>query len=77
MAMPNRNSSPTYRWVKPFTRLRKENFFGKYVKKYWGTAEICLNIGHRITYISLHMHSSNTKKKNSSIGIVCSQRKSR
>ncbi|PGY62905.1 hypothetical protein COE09_03575 [Bacillus thuringiensis] len=26
------NSSPTYRWTKPFTRLRKENSFGKFVK---------------------------------------------
>jgi 3D (Asp-Asp-Asp) domain-containing protein len=23
--MPNRNSSPIYRWATPFTRLRKEN----------------------------------------------------
>ncbi|RXJ13336.1 hypothetical protein ETJ91_25535 [Bacillus albus] len=33
MAMPNPNSSPTYRWAKPFIRLRKENSFGEYVKK--------------------------------------------
>ncbi|MDO8161703.1 hypothetical protein FKQ51_31525 [Bacillus toyonensis] len=32
MATPNRNSSPTYRWATPFTRLRKENSFGKFVK---------------------------------------------
>ncbi|MGE6594298.1 hypothetical protein ACQKFU_33615, partial [Bacillus mycoides] len=31
-AMPNRNSSPTYRWATPFTRLRKENSFGEFVK---------------------------------------------
>ncbi|EJP82318.1 hypothetical protein IC1_05966 [Bacillus cereus VD022] len=37
--------------------------YGTDLNKYWGTAEICLNIGHRITYISLHMHSSNTKKR--------------
>ncbi|OTW46431.1 hypothetical protein BK699_20345 [Bacillus thuringiensis serovar mexicanensis] len=30
--MPNRNSSPTYHWATPFTRLRKENSFGEYVK---------------------------------------------
>ncbi len=30
--MPNRNSSPTYRWATPFTRLRKENSFGEFVK---------------------------------------------
>ncbi|MGE7074643.1 hypothetical protein ACQKIU_18165, partial [Bacillus cereus] len=34
-AMPNRNSSPTYRWATPFTRLRKENSFGEYVKYNW------------------------------------------
>ncbi|MEJ3741661.1 hypothetical protein WDY45_28690, partial [Bacillus tropicus] len=28
----NRNSSPTYHWATPFTRLRKENSFGEYVK---------------------------------------------
>ncbi|EDZ49210.1 hypothetical protein BCAH1134_C0779 (plasmid) [Bacillus cereus AH1134] len=33
MATPNRNSSPTYRWATPFTRLRKENSFRKFVKK--------------------------------------------
>ncbi|MGD7000837.1 hypothetical protein ACQCWD_30730, partial [Bacillus thuringiensis] len=33
LATPNRNSSPTYRWATPFTRLRKENSFGKFVKK--------------------------------------------
>ncbi|AGG04735.1 uncharacterized protein KNN_06844 (plasmid) [Bacillus thuringiensis serovar tolworthi] len=33
MATPNRNSSPTYRWTTHFTRLRKENSFGKFVKK--------------------------------------------
>ncbi|PGD65260.1 hypothetical protein COM41_06515 [Bacillus wiedmannii] len=27
------NSSPTYRWSTPFTRLRKENSFGEFVKK--------------------------------------------
>ncbi|WP_238797751.1 hypothetical protein, partial [Bacillus sp. EKM501B] len=32
LATPNRNSSPTYRWATPFTRLRKENSFGKFVK---------------------------------------------
>ncbi|RAN86507.1 hypothetical protein B5P41_28595 [Bacillus sp. SRB_28] len=32
MAMPNRNSSPIYRWATPFTRLRKENSFGEFVK---------------------------------------------
>ncbi|WP_218943216.1 hypothetical protein, partial [Bacillus sp. AY1-10] len=31
-ATPNRNSSPTYRWATPFTRSRKENSFGKFVK---------------------------------------------
>ncbi|MFK4378479.1 putative restriction endonuclease [Bacillus sp. RC218] len=30
--MPSRNSSPTYRWATPFTRLRKENSFGEFVK---------------------------------------------
>ncbi|KAB2446206.1 hypothetical protein F8165_29540 [Bacillus cereus] len=34
MATPNRNSSPTYRWATPFTRLRKENSFGKFVKTF-------------------------------------------
>ncbi|PDZ95983.1 hypothetical protein B1R38_00480 [Bacillus cereus] len=34
MAMPNRKSSPTYRRATPFTRLRKENSFGEYVKEY-------------------------------------------
>ncbi|TJZ99930.1 hypothetical protein FA950_29500 [Bacillus thuringiensis] len=34
MATPNRNSSPTYCWATPFTRLRKENSFGKFVKVY-------------------------------------------
>ncbi|OTW68925.1 hypothetical protein BK727_12710 [Bacillus thuringiensis serovar roskildiensis] len=28
----NRNSSPTYRWAMSFTRLRKKNSFGKFVK---------------------------------------------
>ncbi|OTX43913.1 hypothetical protein BK717_00870 [Bacillus thuringiensis serovar malayensis] len=27
MAKPNRNSSPTYRWATPITRLRKETSF--------------------------------------------------
>ncbi|MGG0374854.1 hypothetical protein ABEY61_26530, partial [Bacillus toyonensis] len=34
LATPNRNSSPTYRWATPFTRLRKENSFGKFVKNF-------------------------------------------
>ncbi|WP_218924636.1 hypothetical protein, partial [Bacillus cereus] len=37
LATPNRNSSPTYRWATPFTRLRKENYFGKFVKIKHGT----------------------------------------
>ncbi|PEK03891.1 hypothetical protein CN558_16270 [Bacillus wiedmannii] len=28
LATPNRNSSPTYRWATPFTRLWKANSFG-------------------------------------------------
>lgn len=28
LAIANRNSSPTYRWALPFTRLKKENSFG-------------------------------------------------
>lgn len=29
---PKRNSSPPYRWDMPFTRLKKGDFFRKYVK---------------------------------------------
>ncbi|PEC08831.1 hypothetical protein COI41_29820 [Bacillus toyonensis] len=32
LAPPNQNSSLTYRRATSFTRLRKENSFGKYVK---------------------------------------------
>ncbi|WP_207106149.1 hypothetical protein, partial [Bacillus thuringiensis] len=42
LATPNRNSSPTYRWATPFTRLRKENSFGKFVKLYGYGPEILL-----------------------------------
>lgn len=31
-SLPNRMASPTYRWGTSFTGLRKENYFGEYVK---------------------------------------------
>ena len=47
--MPNRNSSPTYRWATPFTRLRKENSFGEYVKT---NLHQVLNVIYDVTAVS-------------------------
>ncbi len=47
--MPNRNSSPIYHWATPFTRLRKENSFGEYVKNEQGLVDAVIKIATDIT----------------------------
>ncbi|MGQ0513874.1 methyl-accepting chemotaxis protein, partial [Bacillus sp. D-CC] len=42
-------SSPTYHWTTPFTRLRKENSFGEYVKNEQGLVDAVIKIATDIT----------------------------